>query len=287
MTSTVSTSVVSVFAPGWAWKFDRRITSFLFYWPAFTFYDFSAYLSVCLGVMRCACVAMPLHFKLVFTKPRTITTVVVIFIATVLLRIPVLSVHSIGIKINPLTNQSYAYLKVDKNRIKVFINDTINRTSLPWVAFIIMVACVLILSLKLAEASKIRQPHIPVSSSGLANPGPSTDKQEPRDQSSLGNNNTHTHKISTKEAQVVQSVVLVCVIFILSQLPFLLYSSARLIYAEFDEDTHLRFLFGFCSNISLTCSFLNASVNIFVYFRFNSKYRSVIQSKLCAKPVKS
>ncbi|GFR58658.1 chemosensory receptor C [Elysia marginata] len=286
MTSTVSTSVVSIFAPGsWSWKFDMRITSFLFYWPAFTFYDFSAYLSVCLGVMRCACVAMPLHFKLVFTKPRTITTVVVIFIATVLLRIPVLSVHSIGKKINPLTNQSYAYLKVDKNPIKVFINDTVNRTSLPWVAFIIMVACVVILSLKLAEASKIRQPHI--SSSGLAEPGPSTDRQVPRNQSSLGNTNTNIDKISTKEARVVQSVVLVCVIFILSQLPFLLYSSARLIYAEFDEDTHLRFLFGFCSNISLTFSFLNASVNILVYLRFNSKYRSVIQSKLYAKSLKS
>ena len=282
ITPTVTTGFIVLFAPNWLWKFDMRISSFLFYWPAFTFYDFSAYLSVCLGVMRCACVAMPLHFKLVFTKSRTVTAAVIIFILTVLLRIPVLTVHSIGFKLNPQTNQSYAYLKKDGSLIKVFINDVLNRTSLPWVAFIIMVACVVILSFKLIDASKERQNIL--FAPELGTESKATDKQEIQGQQSSSKNG---QTMSSKDAQVVKSVVLVCVIFILSQLPFLLYSTARRIYPEFDEDTHFRFLFGFCSSISLTCSYLNASVNIFVYFRFNSKYRLTMKSMFCFKCVKS
>ncbi|RUS72862.1 hypothetical protein EGW08_019368 [Elysia chlorotica] len=265
ITPTVATSLIFVHAPTWPWPFDRRIVSFLLYWPAFTFYDFSAYLSVCLGVMRCACVAMPLHFKLVFTKSRTMAAVVIIFCSTILLRIPVLTVHSVGMKMNPLTNQSYAYLKKDSSEVKVFINDVLNRTSMPWVSFIIMVTCVIILTYKLFDASKVRLSH-------TSCPEPATNNPSD-DQKTEGQQRREKHinqSMSSKEAQVVRSVVLVCVIFILSQLPFLLYSTARLIYPEFDEDTHFRFLFGFCSNISVTCSYLNASVNIFVYYKFNS-----------------
>ena len=84
----IATALIYNFNPSWNWKFDRKITGFLFYWPAFTFYDFSAYVSVFLGVTRCACVTFPLHFKSVFTKSRTIIIVVALFISTILLRIP-------------------------------------------------------------------------------------------------------------------------------------------------------------------------------------------------------
>ncbi|GFS02751.1 chemosensory receptor A [Elysia marginata] len=80
--------------------------------------------------------------------------------------------------------------------------------------------------------------------------------------------------MSAKDIQVVQSVVVVCIIFILSQLPFLLYSTARLIEPEFSDKGRYVYLFRLCTTISLTCSFLNASVNIFVYFTYNSKYRA-------------
>ncbi|RUS75181.1 hypothetical protein EGW08_017062 [Elysia chlorotica] len=209
-----------MFVQDWPWNFDVLITALLFYWPAFTLYDFSAYLAVFLGVTRCACVALPLHFKSMFTKSRTVLIVIAIFVSTILLRIPVLTRHSIGIKLNPLTNQSYAYLRRHGGPMSVFVNDTLNRTSLPWIAFIIMVACVIILSVKLFESAKVRQP--------LGQDSAETDangRQQRKNQ----------HKMSAKESHVVQSVVLVCVIFILSQLPFLLYSTARLIYPEFDE----------------------------------------------------
>ena len=263
MTPWLVTVLILICAPNWNWKFDFTITAFLFYWPAFTIYDFSAYVSVFLGITRCACVALPLHFKSMFTRSRTIISVAALFISTILLRIPVLTLFSIGVKLNPLNNQSYAYLERHGAPTKVFVNDILNRTSLPWVAFIIMVACVIIMSVKLIETAKVRQPTVSASTERNDNQGKQLDSN---------------HKMSPKERHVVQSVVLVCVIFILSQLPFLLYSTVRLIHPEFDENKKLHFLFGIATQISLTCSFLNASINIFVYFKYNSKYRSTLQS---------
>ena len=262
MTPWLATSLILIFAPNWNWKFDFTITAFLFYWPAFTIYDFSAYVSVFLGITRCACVALPLHFKSMFTRSRTIISVAALFISTILLRIPVLTLFSIGVKLNPLNNQSYAYLERHGAPTKVFFNDILNRTSLPWIAFIIMVACVIIMSVKLIETAKVRQPTVSAS----------TEKNHYQ-----GKQNISNHKMSAKEMRVVQSVVLVCVIFILSQLPFLLYSTARRIFPEFDDGKDFEFLFGISSLMGLTCSFLNASVNIFIYFKYHSKYRSTIR----------
>ena len=271
MTPYVSSFLILKFAPNWPWKFDKSITAHLLYWPAFTLFDFSAYVSVFLGVTRCACVAYPLHFKSVFTKSRSIIAVIILFVSTILLRMHVLIVHSVGTKINPLTNESFAYLRKHGTRINVLVNDTLNRTSLPWLAFIIMVACVIILSLKLIEASKVRQPWRP-SPTGAPNRPATQDRQK-----------SSSHKMSTRDTKVVQSVVLVCIIFILSQLPFLMYSTARLIHPEFDQDTHLVYLFGMSTTISITCSFLNASVNIFIYYKYNTNYRGKLQSMLCCK----
>ena len=281
LTLSLATILIMNFAPKWNWTFDINIVSYLFYWPAFTLYDFSAYVSVFLGVTRCACVAWPLHFKSVFTMSRTITTVVILFISTILLRMPVLMVHSIGVKINPLTNQSYAYLKRNEGPTNKLINDTLSRTSLPWVAFLIMVACVIILSVKLIGASKVRQPPRYMPGSITTSTTNKTNNQVQH------NNSSSSYKMSAKESHVVQSVVLVCVIFILPQLPFLLCTTACLIYPEFDQRTKLLHLFGICTLVSLTCSFLNASVNIFIYYNYSSKYRSTLKSMFCFKMYKS
>ena len=67
------------------------VMHYLCYWPAFTFYDNSAYISVFLGVTRCACVAMPLRFKSVFTVKRTIAVVLILFCLDVLFHLPMLT----------------------------------------------------------------------------------------------------------------------------------------------------------------------------------------------------
>ena len=259
ITPSACTLVLLHFVRSWTWPFDHKIIYFLPYWPAFTAYDLSAFISVSLGVTRCACVAMPLKFKLVFTKARTVRIVLALAVLAVSLRVPVLTIFRIAFKPDPLTNVSTPFVAVVNRQAMSRINDVMNRGVIIWINYTVMISCVGILSFKLAQASRKRQ-SITVESDQVA------------EKAAAG-------RLSPKDLQVIKSVVLVCSIFILSQLPFLIYSTARFANPEFTS-TNKKFqdLFGFFSNLSLICSYLNASLNIFVYYHYNSKYRSVFLS---------
>ncbi|GFN96502.1 chemosensory receptor c [Plakobranchus ocellatus] len=92
----VSSLIIWHYAPDWYWPFSITFIDSLFYWPAYTFYAFSSYISVWLGVTRCACVAMPLQFKSVFTKSRTVTAVLALFVLAVSLHVPMMSMFRIA-----------------------------------------------------------------------------------------------------------------------------------------------------------------------------------------------
>ncbi|GFR82500.1 chemosensory receptor A [Elysia marginata] len=260
ITPTPCTKIILRFARSWSWPFPLDFTYLLLYWPAFTAYDLSAFISVSLGVMRCACVAMPLKFKLVFTRRRTILTVLALFVLAVSLRIPVLSIFRVAWRTDAATNVTTAYLAAVNRVAMSRINDVMNRGLVVWINYAIMVSCVALLSFKLFQASKIRR--------SCSSKSDSTSKKTAGD------------GLSSKDLQVIKSVVIVCAIFIFSQLPFLLYSTARLINPELTSTSRMRRLFSFFSHVSLTCSYLNASINIFVYYNYNSKYRSVLISLL-------
>ncbi|RUS78453.1 hypothetical protein EGW08_013776 [Elysia chlorotica] len=145
-------------AADYPWPFDQYLLYILPYWPAVTVYDISSFISVSLGVLRCACVAMPLKFKLVFTKSRTIKWILFLVVLAVALRIPVLMIFKVSFRTDPVTNVSVAYLAaIPTFKTMLQINDTINRGGVIYVNYIIMVACIFILSSKLFKASKIRQ----------------------------------------------------------------------------------------------------------------------------------
>ena len=244
------------------WPFHKHLLMFSVYWPAFTAYDLSAFISVSLGVIRCACVAIPLKFKRVFTKSRTIKWVFFLVVLVISLRLPVLTIFRITWRTDPRTNISALYLASVNRESMSRINDILNRGFLIWFNYLTMITCVIVLSYKLYQASKIRQ-----------------DCTVKRPQlTDHASNEVVTQRMATKDLQVVKSVILVCSIFIMSQLPFVMFSATRLIYPKFDGHTSLEYLFGIVSQISNTLSYINASINIFVYYNYNSRYRSVLIS---------
>ena len=247
------------------WPFHHHLLVYPLYWPAFTAYHLSAYIAVSLGVIRCACVAMPLKFKLVFTKSRTIKWVFFLVALAVCLRLPVLTIFRISSRKDPITNVSSIYLANINKASMSRINDILNRGFMIWFNYLTMIVCVIVLSYKLYQSSKIRQ--------NCAVQG-----SQPSNQDS---DKAAAQSMSARDLQVVKSVVLVGSIFIISQLPFVMLSTTRLINPEFDGEASLALLFAIFSQISRTCAYINASINIFVYYNYNSKYRSMLRSMLC------
>ena len=118
------------------------------------------------------------------------------------------------------------------------VNDILNRGLVIYLAYITMIVCVFVLSLKFYQAAEIRR--------SCTAGGP-----QPSDQTS---DKTVTKVMSPKDLQVIESVVLVCSIFIIAQFPFVLTSTIRLINPEFDAAGKLFRLFGIFSQVSVTCS---------------------------------
>ena len=267
ITTSACSLLIWIFAKSHSWPIDYDIFRYLLYWPAYTAYDLSALITVSLGMMRCACVAMPLKFKIIFTKSRTIKWVVFLVVLAVSLRIPVLSIHSISWRTDPQTNVSSLYLKDVNADYMTRINDILNRGIVIYFLYITIVTCVSVLIFKLYQASQIRRS----CTTGLTE----SSNQAPDKPLAQG--------LTSKDIKVVKSVVLVCTIFILSQLMFLITSTIRLFVPDFDNGGQLIFLFGLISQINRSCSYLNPSLNIFVYYSYNSKYRSVFRSLLFRK----
>ena len=243
-----------------------KMMHLLLYWPAYTFYDFSAYIAVFLGVTRCACVAMPLHFKSVFTRNRTVVAVVILFCSSVLLHIPVLTISRLAWTIDPKTNSSRITLIGDspaEKLKKMRINDVLNKNSIAWISFIIMISCVALLSFKLFEASKLRS--------------------RPKSSNETSAQTSQDTKLSPKDVHVVKSVVLVCSIFIVTQLPSVVYTALRSGLPGFYQNGRFDYILGFLIRVSNTCYLLNASVNILVYYNYNSRYRSELRLLLKLK----
>ena len=238
----------------------------ILFFPAFTFYDFSAYVSVFLGVTRCACVAMPLRFKLVFTLKRTVFSIIVLFCIDILLHIPVLSMYKLKWKTDHVRNMTFLTVVGESRDVYYYkrgLNDIINKNTLQVISFIILVTCTILLRYKLYESSKVRSKPASVTRSG---------------EGKYSSNQKKPHELSAKDIRVVQSVILVCSIYIMAQLPSLIYTAMRNIHPEFCGGCRYSNLVVMSFKTTYVLYLLNASVNILVYYNYNSKYRTVFRS---------
>ena len=155
-----------------------------------------------------------------------------------------LTIFRITSRTDPSTNVTALYLASVNRASMSRINDILNRGFLIWFNYLTMITCFIVLSYKLYQSSKIRKT--------FTVPGFQTSEQASDKAAALS--------MSTKDLQVVKSVVLVCSIFIMSQLPFVMLSANRLINPKFDGEDRLALLFGIFSQISRTCAYINASI---------------------------
>ena len=224
-----------------------------------------------------------------FTTSRTIKILIVLFLVALALRAPVFTVFRLTWAVNPLTNSSYMSVRPTDNFREMYkVEDILNRNIVAWIAYITMVTCVIILASKLQAASRFRQSlqsrtHVPATED--ANSNIKIDKTK-NGTNSLGKKEKQHNSLSTKDLQVIKSVTLICVIFILSQLLFQITSTIRLFDPEFSTSRKRSYLFSFVLHITETCGYLNTSLNIFVHYGFNIRYRETFFSFFSKRPVK-
>ncbi|CAL1530977.1 unnamed protein product, partial [Lymnaea stagnalis] len=131
---------------------------FILYWYSYMFYDASTFITTYIAIARCCCVAMPLRFKNVFTQFRTSVALFALLLTGIALRLPMVMFNQLVWLVSPVTNSSVLVLRTtgDMTFANVF-NDTVNRNAIPWLCFVVVAVCMVILGAKLHRASKFRQ----------------------------------------------------------------------------------------------------------------------------------
>ncbi|CAL1527683.1 unnamed protein product, partial [Lymnaea stagnalis] len=258
--------------PAGGWPVDMFSLMYLGVWYFQMVYDVSMLITTYTAVQKCCCIALPLHFKSVFTKTRTCIVIAAFIVICMTSYVPLLATQGLQRKTNPATNASTYTIWYASDREEIIsANDIIVRIILQNACEIIVVSCLIILTTSLRRHSKFRHSVSIHSLSECSSEGslPSLGSQE----TPIG---AKTSRISAKELQVIKSVTLVSAIFVTCNFPRVVLSIARTIVPEMD--TFRRY-----HNIHLTSQMIRrvievsgASGNFIIYYKFNRRFREIV-----------
>ena len=299
------------------WLVDKNVLAFPFYWYSFVFYETSILITVYISVVRCACVAMPFTVKSIFTSRRAVVTFITFFIFVLLLRIPVFMTKRIIRVFDPKSNTTQVvYKEFEDGGLSEKLHDIMNRNILNWASITIVIACLVVMVTKLQASARFRfsaggshsaETHTGTIDVYLNNAQAISSEQDPEKHTSESKSSRTTSQsktfkekklpssetvkqqmLSSKEAQVVRSVILVAAVFVTCQTPLMAYTLARRFESQFDGNDEADekytqmpkylFLFALFTNIASFFTLINASVNIIIHYNFNSRYRETIKT---------
>ncbi|RUS82996.1 hypothetical protein EGW08_009233 [Elysia chlorotica] len=211
--------------------------------------------TVVIAVVRCCCVAMPLKVKFLITAPRQLAAILVFSGGSISALIYFFSSARVVIVHNPVTNGSLAFIAELR-----WYEYTVFSNIFYYVGFMVIITCVIILSINLKRSATFRG----ASTSGAyGTSGCAADGQG---------------KDGRREVRVVKTVVFVSVVFILCYIPNMAFTVTGSLVSGFSADGVYRNANMLVLMMTEASLLVNASVNIFIYYFNNSRYRTLLDA---------
>ncbi|CAG5131416.1 unnamed protein product [Candidula unifasciata] len=221
-----------------------------------------------LAVARCMCVAKPLHFKNWFNKTKTLAFIGSFIVVAVVSYAPVIANLGITMQFDVMKNLTRPILWVSPKResIKV-ISWIIIDLILPFTTQFTVVVCVVIMASSLRVSSRFRQSAVSMSTADKkGNNTLSSKSTVPKD------------KLTGKDVLVVQQVVLISVVYIICNTPKMMISVAAITVPGFTIGQRYSNLYLSVNTLRQQFEIFNSSVNTFIYYRYNTKFRELLLS---------
>ena len=220
---------------------------------------YSLITTVVIAVVRCCCVAMPLKVKHLITVKRQLAAILFLFgIATSILvygYAPLKIFHVL----NPATNTTEAYfLGARWQTLTIFNNISC------YGSFIICITCVIILSTSLNKASRFRD-NFTTSNSMSTSYGNTSDSDK-------------KSKEILRNARAVRTVVLVCVIFIVCNMPHIVFYLLRAFLKGFGPGGKYHVAREFNISVAEMFFLISGCLNTFIYILYNTRYGDIFLS---------
>ncbi|XP_059175063.1 uncharacterized protein LOC131955105 [Physella acuta] len=222
------------------------------------------------ALARCASVAKPLHFKQTFSQQLTVIWATVFVVFAVVSYLPILVFMGVIPQFDKDVNLTRPALWISPRREEV--KDAIwglRDAFLPLSTQLLIAVCVVLMTRYLKASLKFKAVHSKYSfTQGVVN----EISQNIGITTATKSNGSSTTKPG-KELQVIQQVVLICVVYITCNTPTILINFTGLFVPEFSIETKFRNLYLLVTGVKHFFQTINASINILVYHRYNSKYR--------------
>lgn len=213
-----------------------------------------------LAVQRCLCVVLPFHVKGMFTKFRTLCFLAVIFTFSTICTVLYVWKHELIEVPNSVHNSTQLKLFYPPgSEPYLFIMETLNGTVLNLGCQATVLLCLIVIGVTLRKSVQFRRS--------------ATTQVTDNNKITATNVDAAKTKERTKETQALVQVSLVSAIFIVSYCPYIGYGIANIFLPEFGLNLAYFNLFHLVHNIMFTTELFNSSVNVFVYYKFNTKFR--------------
>ncbi|CAL1539345.1 unnamed protein product, partial [Lymnaea stagnalis] len=274
------------------------------------FYDISQGITTFIAVQKCWCVALPFRFKNTFTRTRTAIILSGLTLAMFFMHMPILTTQGLAAMFDPVNNRTIQQLWILE--ISGTLYSAVGLISLVFTntCQMTVIFCLLVLASKLRASSKFRRATNIASTDQMSSDAKSqknkfTDqplktqvtpdkmssnkqsKDIPRKNAERGRPWTTSHEDippaplhvktnSRKELMAIKSTTFVSVLFVFFNTFKLLNYYALICISEYSISGRYRNTYWVTNALRFTLEILHCSCNMFVYLKFNTRYRSTL-----------
>lgn len=218
---------------------------------AFVMYSMTILTAGLMAILRCVCMTKPIKFKQSFTKLMLMKIMILLYLLPICCQTVVFSNMGIQSKYDPVKNATRFVIWFSKDREKVKdIVRLILSSILPLAVEFTVITCLFIIVYTLRNSANYRLKF-----------ETSTWTQIP--------------KLSRKDIEPIKQIILILTIFLLLNLFGIITSFLTAFDSRFEYGKSYQTIFSVLHTLRALCETANASVNIFVYFFYNSRFRAV------------
>ncbi|XP_059175072.1 uncharacterized protein LOC131955113 [Physella acuta] len=217
---------------------------------------FSNLMTTFVALARCASVAKPLQFKQTFSQQLTVIWAIIFVVFAVVSFIPVQVFMGIIPQFDKDVNLTRPALWISPQRKQVRdAMGVIRDAFIPLSTQLLILVCLILMTRRLKASIKFRSFH------------------SYNDITTVTKSKGSSPTKPGKELQVIQQVALICMVYITCNTPTILINFTGLFVPEFSIDNTFRNMYLLMTGIKYFFQTINASINILVYHRYNSRYR--------------
>ncbi|CAG5114809.1 unnamed protein product [Candidula unifasciata] len=267
----------------------------VFYLVAFyncLFKDVADGIIVFIAVQKCCCVAIPFHFKNTFTYARSVSAIVIIFLAALAYYLPTFTGQWLGPVVDSLTNTTrLVYTYHPRILTLIRISKVFNGLILPVLSHSLVILCSVVLSIKLKRAVTFRNSRSPKEIVDKTNTKSLFSKKTfhkldalHQESGNLNFSNKRLQKLKGKELKVVQAVYFTAILFIASNIGNVPIQFVGFFIPDFQDICGSRYYntYVLVTSVQALLDHLGTALHIFIYVKFNQTYRRKLKALFCS-----